>query len=552
MRTARTRTSRIFVAALTMLAVPFGAWAAGQEEGGMTAGPVPVSVFVVQHPDDLFSNDDNWTQAVNEMLGIEIDWLPAPQDVRDERIATMMASGDLPDVVNIFEPSLANIYGAEGAFLKMDPLIEEYGPNMTELLDKSITAAYRDAQGDLYAAIGMHFQGGAPGCGQSLNYRTDVMAELGLEEPDTPDGWMEAWRAFQAQNDGPGVALSGRSNYRTLMQAFTSAFGLTTKTGSLRELVTYDDPDDFVEFEFLPTTDEYRALLTFAHRIYAEGLTNVDIFTRDHSSWWPDVIAGHDFSWADCFSRSSYARINAAEGGVEIAVEGFTTPKNAAGERIWYKTVPLLVKQQAYSIAADSDVVPAAMKFLDFWFSLEGVAVRTFGLECPDAAACRQAVADGSEALAAGQEVPLSPGTWWREGGRYFKVLDEQIARVWTEVDQGKPNYLPTKVLQDYDDVWKAISPSWWETEEAVAKNWPHVVELPLFNIRDTDASEDAANLAVELNLYKDEWSTKFIIGDASFDQWDEYVAGYEALGADRYVEIQQAALDDFLAMVGG
>lgn len=264
----------------------------------MAAGPVPVSVFVVQHPDDLFANDDNWTQAVNEMLGITIDWLPAPQDVRDERIATMMASGDLPDVVNIFEPSLANIYGAEGAFLKMDPLIEEYGPNMTELLDKSVTAAYRDANGDLYAAIGMHYQGGAPGCGQSLNYRTDIMADLGLEEPDTPDGWMEAWRAFEAQNDGPGVALSGRSNYRTLMQAFTSAFGLTTKTGSLR-------------------------------------------------------------------------------------------------------------------------------------------------------------------------------------------------------------------------------------------------------------ANEEAANLAVELNLYKDEWSTRFIIGTASFDQWDEYVAGYEGL-ADRYVEIQQAALDDFLAMVGG
>ena len=74
---------------------------------------------------------------------------------------------------------------------------------------------------------------------------------------------------------------------------------------------------------------------------------------------------------------------------------------------------------------------------------------------------------------------------------------------------------------------------------------------LPLFNIRDTDASEEAANLRVELDLYKEEWITKFIIGDASFDQWDEYVAGYEALGAELYVEIQQNALDGFLAMVG-
>ena len=64
------RKSRIIITMLVMLTVTFGAWA---------DDPVPVSVFVVQHPDDLFSNDDNWTQAVNEMLGIVIDWIPAPQ-----------------------------------------------------------------------------------------------------------------------------------------------------------------------------------------------------------------------------------------------------------------------------------------------------------------------------------------------------------------------------------------------------------------------------------------------------------------------------------------
>ena len=535
------RTSRILIAALTTLAVTFGAGAAGQEEG-MADGPVPVSVFVVKHVDDLFSSDDNWTQAVNEMLNIVIEWIPAPEDIRKERISALMASGDLPDIVNIFEPSLANIYGPEGLFQKMDPLIEEYGPNMTELLDRSITAAYRDANGDLYAAIGMHRDGGAPGCGQSFNYRTDTMAKLGLEEPDTPDGWMEAWRAFQAQNEGPGVALSGRAGYHTLMRSFSSAFGLTTKTGNFRgDLVTYTSLTDFTELKFLPTTDEYRELLMFAHQIYSEGLTNVDIFTRNSTEWWADVVAGHDFSWSDCFSRSSYARINAAEGGVEIAVEGFTTPKNAAGERVWYKTVPLLVKQQSYAIAANSKVVPAAMKFLDFWFSKVGVATRTFGMACEDAEACKKALADET----------ASPGAWWQENGEFFKTSDEEIARLWREENQGMPNYLPTKVLRDYGSFWNAVSTTWWETQEGIDKNYPHVVELPLFTIRDTNANEEAANIGVELRNYTDEWSAKFITGDASFDQWDEYVAGYEALDADRYVEIQQNALDEFLSMIG-
>ena len=126
----------------------------------------------------------------------------------------------------------------------------------------------------------------------------------------------EAWRAFKAQNTGPGVALSGRSSYRTLMQRSPRRSASRPRPQSARA-VTYTDLENFTEFEFLPATDEYRDLLMFAHQIYAEGLTNVDIFTRDHSQWWPDVVAGHDFTWADCFSRSSYARINAAEGGVD-------------------------------------------------------------------------------------------------------------------------------------------------------------------------------------------------------------------------------------------
>ena len=168
------RKSRVFIAAITMLAVTFGAWAAGQDQRGRwPKGPCRCPSSSSSTRTTSFPRTMTGSQGVIEMLGIVIDSIPAPQDVRDERIATMMASGDLQDVVNIFEPSLANIYGAEGAFLKMDPLIEQYGPDMTELLDKSLTAAYRDAAGDLYGAIGMHYGGGAIGCGQSMNYGAD-------------------------------------------------------------------------------------------------------------------------------------------------------------------------------------------------------------------------------------------------------------------------------------------------------------------------------------------------------------------------------------------
>ena len=47
-----------------------------------------------------------------------------------------------------------------------------------------------------------------------------------------------------------------------------------------------------------------------------------------------------------------------------------------------------------------------------------------------------------------------------------------------------------------------------------------------------------------DLNTYRDESVTKFIIGEYNFDLWDEYCQTLEQIGIRELEEIYQKALD--------
>ena len=61
-----------------------------------------------------------------------------------------------------------------------------------------------------------------------------------------------------------------------------------------------------------------------------------------------------------------------------------------------------------------------------------------------------------------------------------------------------------------------------------------------------SDESKEMAQIMNEINTYRDEYSLKFILGTASFDEWDTYVSTIKGMGLDRVLEIQNAALERY------
>lgn len=62
------------------------------------------------------------------------------------------------------------------------------------------------------------------------------------------------------------------------------------------------------------------------------------------------------------------------------------------------------------------------------------------------------------------------------------------------------------------------------------------------------DESKEQAQIMNEINTYRDEMTLKFILGNKSFDEWDDYVKTIKGMNIDRVLEIQNAALERYEA----
>ena len=84
-------------------------------------------------------------------------------------------------------------------------------------------------------------------------------------------------------------------------------------------------------------------------------------------------------------------------------------------------------------------------------------------------------------------------------------------------------------------------TPQVWGDHNAKAHRLPPVTPT-------TEESTELASITNELNTYRDEMILKFIFGDESLDNFDEYVQNLENMGLSRALEIQNAALERYNA----
>ena len=59
------------------------------------------------------------------------------------------------------------------------------------------------------------------------------------------------------------------------------------------------------------------------------------------------------------------------------------------------------------------------------------------------------------------------------------------------------------------------------------------------------DAAAEVVEIGTALDNYVAEMTARFIIGDADIEaDWDDYLAEFERIGLDRYIELMQEAFD--------
>jgi len=195
------------VGALALVAVlaASAAWGGAQGEGTGAAGKVAeISVLAWDRgttPSTQGTIEKNWwVDYVNEHLaprGAKVRYVPIPRNQEGEKLSTMLAAGDAPDISFTYNVDLILLYVKSGGLIDFTDLVAKGGaPNLPKYFTQEDMEAGR-INGRQYT-----FPYKNASFGDLTWIRKDWLDKLGLAEPETVDELTAVLKQFKAKDPG--------------------------------------------------------------------------------------------------------------------------------------------------------------------------------------------------------------------------------------------------------------------------------------------------------------------------------------------------------------
>lgn len=459
---------------------------------------------------------------VEETFDVDIEWeiTSTAGDAHVTQFGLIMASGELPDIFSNYNKLLQiEEYGRMGAIMDITPMLEGgYMPNLAAICEQfpDVRASITSADGAIYIIprVMIDFETRAwPG----FCVRGDVLEELGLTAPATTD---ELYEVLKALKGVEGVVYPFSGDYRPLFYAFGTA---------VRAVGNNADADIFVEdgqIKFSPWDARYKAALEYLNKLASEGLIgNVSVTGYTGSA---DQIADMT-SGATLMSIGSFAgvldRINGlfeADNGTRplVALDYFEGPEGYKGNSSVHRAIDA---NWGACISSTCENPELAAQVLDYALGKAGSDVLFYGIEGETYSR------DENGGIVRGEEAvnsPLGVLTWYNNYvGNYSCLASAYTAEAYlsTMTDVAREGNKMATATTAAD---KSVVPMMRYTAD----------EIALVN-----------EICLDLNTYVDENMNAFIFGTRSLEEWDEYVAGFEALRVNELLETLNAAYARYL-----
>lgn len=466
-------------------------------------------------------------KELEKQTNVHIEW---NHNTSNENFALMIASGDLPDMINW---KLGDAAGGavalldDGVILDLNEMMPEYAPNYYAWMQANPEEdkAWKLDDGRRYQFV--NFNAGWENL-EILNYsilgpqiRKDWLDKVGMEMPTTTDELYEVLMAFKEQDvNGNGdpddevpMAIVG-GDAKALsesMYSLAGSFGATNDFNLQDGQVVYG-----------PVTDNYRKFLTYMNKLYTEGLINTDFAVNKEAF---DLIR----------TEKSGFTIGSMGSGV-IATHDLLKSKNPEYE---YVSVPWLIGPDGHqsltinnlnnprgtAITTACEYPEIAMAWLDYAYSYAGSIASTYGVEGKSFE-----FIDGVPTIK--DEIKTSDKGW----------SEEQCIARWC---LGPINYPNARDFHYYEHV--NLNEDY---KVDVQTNWQQakrdIILPPL--VLNSEEQEIYSSIMSDVSTYVSESSLKFIVGDMDLEtQWDEYVANVEKMNMKDALACKASAYDRYL-----
>ena len=462
-------------------------------------------------------------QEWQRRTGVELTFIQPPANQATESLNVLLASGDLPDMME-YEwdsfPGGPDKAIADGYILRLNDIIDRYAPNLRKYLDEhpDIDKMVKTGSGNYYVFPFIR------GDDRLLTYqgpivRKDWLDELGLPVPETIDEWHTALKAFKERKGveapltflgvpGPLFGLDGG--------AFIGAFGV--------ENGFYVDGG---HVRFGPVEPGYKQFLALFRQWYAEGLIDPNFATADTETIDANMLSG----------RSGATIWNAGAG---IGTWQPVVQERKPTARFAPAPYPVLRKGErpkfgqrsfAYvgsggvAISADSPNAEQAARMLDYGYGPEGHLLFNFGVE--------------------GQSYVMKNGYPTYTDlilHNPDKLVPSQALALYTRANYFGPFVQDVRYMEQYyvlPEQREAVR-LWSETDAALH-------QLPPVSLTERESAELSA-IMQNVDAVVNDMSLKIILGIEPLESYEDYAAEIRSLGIGRAVAIQEAALQRYNA----
>lgn len=514
----------------------------GGEFGRISEEPITLTLaarYVAgQYTTDFASTDQ--FKEYEKRLGIRFEVSAYDLEQWPSKLTLMMASDEMPDMIAYANMTCIDVekYGKDGYLLDFAQYLDIM-PNLKKRMEEypEYAAAITNENGNIYAFSTLTASSEAPMV-RPIYLNKKWLDNLNLEEPKTLDEFYNVLKAFKEQdangNGDPSDEIPmGRADtaFWTDMPVLW-AFGIYGQSEAFY-LMPYDDNKVVLG----DITENYKAYLHFMHKLYEEGLMNVDAFVTTYNEMealYQDSKVGYWQTWAPL------------PGDVRdwIIVNGFTTEEyNPVRTNVLYNRAG-----NAYMLAASADTEhpEEIARFVDYLFTYEGAISAKSGYEGVSFDLVEE---DGM--LQVDYE-PYATAAGFDDINDFYtqKAIAANVFPIYQVDRKGGLSDVMEKATWEELHSDKLYDVGGTSLLRGIAIREEGVEVVYVYpNVKYTaEELETRSTLYTDVYNYLVTAKIQFITGETDIDAgWDAYLAELNKMGLERLLEIEQAAYDRYL-----
>ena len=468
-------------------------------------------------------NDSEFFQWMEEKTNIHIDFIVPASGEEAQSFKNLFATDKLPDILYT-QPATQNYRDGMDAAINDGFIVDlskyiDLMPNYVSWLN-SIPTAKKDVftdTGKMYGFWSFWDNMESGYADQGISIRKDFLDKVGMDIPTTYDEWEKVLTAFKDELHIEAPLYT--SKYGIDYGEFMAGYGIAPY---------FYQEDGTVKYG--PMQDAYKEYLTLLNDWYKKGLLDPDFASRQSTG----VAADNDMilndkigALVDWGTRMTDAYISRGATNKDFYATACPQPKKEGGADPAWREVGNNyhdIQQVCVLINANSEHIEEAIKWVDSFYAKDVYLNANYGIDSEEGVVWYKAE-DGH-----------------RIGDYDFRYsnpdgLDSATvaAKYWAKnppirVEASQIEQMPADRAASYG-VWSTYP----------SKNY-----IPVTCTMTSDENSEYAQYYAEIEAYVQENNVKFIKGQRSLDEYDDYRATLESMGINKCIEIRQAALDRY------